>query len=246
MAEGVFAPGHLGELTRTVPFETVDAVLAECGAVQERLRKLPARVVVYLLSGCRVVRGLRVSGVMVQAPGRAQLSSGTESDRDRAVARPCPTRCTPVTGAVRPGAWPGVRDPHHRSPVGRAAGSRHRRQTDPLQRTVRYCYDADGNRETVINARGVVSTSIHDALGRPTGTTYSDETPDVTTAYDAAGNRKQVTDAHGHPDLHLRRGQSSQDRLGTRPGKGIPLRLRRRRSARRPHPASRACHRLRP
>nr|WP_199815184.1 IS4 family transposase [Streptomyces novaecaesareae] len=49
VAEGVFAPGHLGELTQIVPFEMVDAVLAECGAVQQRLRKLPARVVVYLM-----------------------------------------------------------------------------------------------------------------------------------------------------------------------------------------------------
>jgi hypothetical protein len=49
VAEGVFAPGHLGELTQIVPFEMVDAVLAECGAAQQRLRKLPARVVVYLL-----------------------------------------------------------------------------------------------------------------------------------------------------------------------------------------------------
>ena len=49
VAGGVFAPGHLGELTRIIPFEMVDAVLAECGAVQRRVRKLPARVVVYLL-----------------------------------------------------------------------------------------------------------------------------------------------------------------------------------------------------
>ncbi|MGW1617502.1 transposase domain-containing protein [Streptomyces sp. NPDC002285] len=49
VAEGVFAPGHLGELTQIVPFEMVDEVLAGCGAVQQRLRKLPARVVVYLL-----------------------------------------------------------------------------------------------------------------------------------------------------------------------------------------------------
>jgi Insertion element 4 transposase N-terminal len=49
VAEGIFAPGHLGELTQIVPFEMVDAVLAECGATQRRLRKLPARVVVYLL-----------------------------------------------------------------------------------------------------------------------------------------------------------------------------------------------------
>jgi Insertion element 4 transposase N-terminal/Transposase DDE domain len=49
VAGGVFAPGHLGELTRIIPFEMVDAVLADCGAVQRRVRKLPARVVVYLL-----------------------------------------------------------------------------------------------------------------------------------------------------------------------------------------------------
>ncbi|WP_214663621.1 transposase domain-containing protein [Streptomyces rapamycinicus] len=49
VAEGVFAPGHLGELTQIVPFEMVDEVLIECGATQQRLRKLPARVVVYLL-----------------------------------------------------------------------------------------------------------------------------------------------------------------------------------------------------
>ncbi|WP_432020287.1 IS4 family transposase [Streptomyces sp. 1222.5] len=49
VAEGVFAPGHLGELTRIVPFEMVDAVLTETGAGQRRLRKIPARVVVYLL-----------------------------------------------------------------------------------------------------------------------------------------------------------------------------------------------------
>jgi hypothetical protein len=49
VAGGVFAPGHLGELTRIIPFEMVDAVLADCGSVQRRVRKLPARVVVYLL-----------------------------------------------------------------------------------------------------------------------------------------------------------------------------------------------------
>ncbi|MGW2697789.1 transposase domain-containing protein [Streptomyces sp. NPDC001296] len=49
VAEGVFAPGHLGELTRIVPFEMVDEALAAIGTPQSRLRKLPARVVVYLL-----------------------------------------------------------------------------------------------------------------------------------------------------------------------------------------------------
>jgi hypothetical protein len=45
----VFAPGHLGELTRLVPFEMVDDVLARTGRVQSRIRLLPARVVMYLL-----------------------------------------------------------------------------------------------------------------------------------------------------------------------------------------------------
>jgi hypothetical protein len=49
VAEGVFAPGHLGELTQIVPFEMVDAVLADSGGTEHRLRKLPARVVVYVL-----------------------------------------------------------------------------------------------------------------------------------------------------------------------------------------------------
>ena len=44
VAAGVFAPGHIGELTRYVPLELVDAVLTETGAVQRRLRKLPSRV----------------------------------------------------------------------------------------------------------------------------------------------------------------------------------------------------------
>ena len=49
VAGGCFAPGHLGELTRIVPFELVDAVLVETGTVQRRLRLLPSRVMVYLL-----------------------------------------------------------------------------------------------------------------------------------------------------------------------------------------------------
>jgi len=46
---GVFAPGHLGELTAVVPVELVDAVLAEHGGRQRRLRALPSRVGVYFV-----------------------------------------------------------------------------------------------------------------------------------------------------------------------------------------------------
>jgi hypothetical protein len=49
VAAGAFAPGHLGELTRVVPFELVDAVLEETGARERRLRLLPSRAGVYFL-----------------------------------------------------------------------------------------------------------------------------------------------------------------------------------------------------
>jgi len=49
VAAGRFAPGHLGALTPIVPFEMVDAVLGETARVQQRVRDLPSRVVVYLL-----------------------------------------------------------------------------------------------------------------------------------------------------------------------------------------------------
>lgn len=48
-AEGVYAPGHLGELTQHVPFELVDDVLESTRTVQRRLRDLPSRVGVYFV-----------------------------------------------------------------------------------------------------------------------------------------------------------------------------------------------------
>lgn len=58
VAEGVFAPGHLGELTQVVPFELVGAVLEETGAVQRRLRDLPSRVYLVLAMGLFETVGL--------------------------------------------------------------------------------------------------------------------------------------------------------------------------------------------
>jgi transposase IS4-like protein len=49
VAAGVFAPGHLGELTRYLPFELVDDILEHTKTVQRRLRDLPSRVGVYFL-----------------------------------------------------------------------------------------------------------------------------------------------------------------------------------------------------
>jgi Insertion element 4 transposase N-terminal/Transposase DDE domain len=48
-APGVLAVGHLGELTQVVPFDLVDEALASAGGLQHRVRRLPSRVVVYLL-----------------------------------------------------------------------------------------------------------------------------------------------------------------------------------------------------
>jgi hypothetical protein len=49
VAAGVFAPGHLGELTWQVPFELADAVLEETRRRERRLRLLPSRVGIYFV-----------------------------------------------------------------------------------------------------------------------------------------------------------------------------------------------------
>jgi hypothetical protein len=49
VAAGAFAPGHLGELTRVIPFELADAVLEEEGGLEKRVRLLPSRCGLYFL-----------------------------------------------------------------------------------------------------------------------------------------------------------------------------------------------------
>jgi Insertion element 4 transposase N-terminal/Transposase DDE domain len=49
VAAGVYAPGHLGELTQFLPFEVVDDVLEQTKTVQRRFRDLPSRVGVYFV-----------------------------------------------------------------------------------------------------------------------------------------------------------------------------------------------------
>ena len=84
VAGGVFAPGHLGELTQVVPFELVDAVLADTATTEQRLRDLPSRVGIYLLLvmglfeqvglaavWAKLVAGL--SGLRVAAPSEKAL-----------------------------------------------------------------------------------------------------------------------------------------------------------------------------
>jgi hypothetical protein len=49
VAAGAFAPGHLGELTRIIPFELADAVLEEARARERRVRLLPSRTGLYFV-----------------------------------------------------------------------------------------------------------------------------------------------------------------------------------------------------
>jgi len=62
VAAGVFAPGHLDELTRFLPFELVDDVLTETRTVQRRLRELPSRVGVYFVLALGLFRGWATPG----------------------------------------------------------------------------------------------------------------------------------------------------------------------------------------
>ena len=55
VAPGRFAPGQLGELTQQVPFEMVDAVLAQTGAVQSRVRNLPAEQTILVKHATAVI-----------------------------------------------------------------------------------------------------------------------------------------------------------------------------------------------
>ena len=116
VAAGRFAPGHLGELTRIVPFEMVDAVLASTGRVQRRVRDLPSRVVVYLL----------LAAALFEDCGYSQVWARLVAALDRvSVAHPSPAALTaarrrigatplaalfdllrgPVAGPGTAGAW---------------------------------------------------------------------------------------------------------------------------------------------
>jgi hypothetical protein len=116
VAEGPYAPGHLGELTQIVPFEMVADVLAATARVQQRVRDLPSRVVVYLLLAgalftevgyrqvwARLTAGL--NGVPVCQPGSSALAQA----RRRVGAKPLRVLFELLAGPA-PGAprWRGL------------------------------------------------------------------------------------------------------------------------------------------
>lgn len=58
VAAGVLAPGHLGELTRCLPFELADDVLAGTKTTQRRTRALPSWVGVYFVLAIALFPGV--------------------------------------------------------------------------------------------------------------------------------------------------------------------------------------------
>ncbi len=54
----MFAPGHLGELTRYLPFELAGDVLEMTGTVQKRMRALPSRVGMYFVLAMTLFPGI--------------------------------------------------------------------------------------------------------------------------------------------------------------------------------------------
>jgi hypothetical protein len=121
VAEGVFAPGHLGELTQILDFDLVDAVAAETGTVQRRVRRLPTRVVIYFVLALALFEhsGYRRVWAKLTA-GLAALNVVTPTSGALARARrrvgPAPLRALfeAISGVVaRPGTpgafWRGLR-----------------------------------------------------------------------------------------------------------------------------------------
>lgn len=120
VAAGVFAPGHLGELTRIIPFEMVDAVLAETRALQRRVRLVPARVTVYLLLAAALFTGLGYRQVFDRwCAGLAGLPlvrpSGSALRQARQRLGPAPMKALfdlisgPAATAAAAGWWRGLR-----------------------------------------------------------------------------------------------------------------------------------------
>ncbi|WP_413754404.1 transposase domain-containing protein [Streptomyces sp. R-74717] len=62
-AGGVYAPGHLDELTQIVDFVLVDSVIEETGSREKRLRLLPSRVVVYFVLALALFEDCSYRGV---------------------------------------------------------------------------------------------------------------------------------------------------------------------------------------
>ena len=115
VAAGVFAPGHVGELTQYAPFELVDAVLADTGTVQQRVRDLPSRVGVYFVLALGLFPGLgyrKVFGKLCAGlPAGLRVRTSEKALRDlrrRVGAAPLKALFELVAGPLAAPGTPGV------------------------------------------------------------------------------------------------------------------------------------------
>jgi hypothetical protein len=115
VAAGVFAPGHLGELTQHIPFELVDDVLERTGCTERRLRRLPSRVGVYFVLALTLFPALgyrRVWSKLVTGLGAIAGASPSEKAlrdlRRRVGAAPLKLLFETLAGPVARPATPGT------------------------------------------------------------------------------------------------------------------------------------------
>jgi hypothetical protein len=115
VAPGLFAAGHLGELTALVPFELVDAVLEGTGCVQRRVRMLPSRVGVYLVLAMVLFPEVGLSGVWTRLTGALRDLPGVAVPRPSGKAlRDLRRRVSPAPmkalfeHLAGPTSWPGM------------------------------------------------------------------------------------------------------------------------------------------
>lgn len=122
VAAGVFAPGHVGELTRHVPFELVDAVLVETRATESRVRDLPSRVGVYFVLalalfpqlGYRRVWDKLITG-LCSLPVPAPTAKALRDLRRRVGIAPVKALFETVAGPLAQPSTPGVRFGRYRT-----------------------------------------------------------------------------------------------------------------------------------
>ena len=132
VAAGVFAPGHLGELTWQVPFELADAVLEETRAREQRLRDLPSRVGVYFVLALGLFPGLgygivwqkltaALGGLGLPCPSakalrdlRRRIGTAPVKALFEVLAGRWPSRGRRACGSAGSGRWPSTAAPRSR------------------------------------------------------------------------------------------------------------------------------------
>lgn len=122
VAAGVFAPGHLGELTWQVPFELADAVLEETRRRERRLRMLPSRAGIYFVLALGLFPALGYQRVWaeltaaLEGQGAARPSAKALRDlRRRLGAAPLKALFEVLAGPVARPATPGIRFGRYRT-----------------------------------------------------------------------------------------------------------------------------------